>query len=391
MTTTVPADILGLPKPAWAADDVAMLYDMATRFLNEEIAPRYDEFEKNEMVDRESWQKAGAAGLLCASMPEEYGGSGGTFAHESAIIEALGHVGVDGFGIGLHNSIVAPYILHYGSQEQKKKWLPRMATGELIGAIAMTEPGAGSDLQGVKTSARKDGNHYRINGSKTFITNGQLANLIIVVTKTDPAQGAKGTSLMVVETDEVEGFQRGRNLDKIGLKANDTSELFFNDMRVPTSNLLGAQEGEGFVQLMEQLPQERLLIGGQGVAMMERALALTIDYVKQRRAFGKAIIDFQNTQFKLAELKTEATIGRVFYNDCVARHLAGGLDATTASMAKYWLTDLQGKVVDECLQLHGGYGYMNEYPIARMYRDARVQRIYGGTNEIMKLLIGRSL
>jgi len=388
---TNPATVLSVPKPAWAGDDVAMVYDTASRFLSEEIAPRYDEFEKAEMFDRESWKKAGEAGLLCASMPEAYGGAGGTYAHESAIIEAIGHVGVDGFGISLHNSIVAPYILHYGSEEQKRKWLPKMATGELIGAIAMTEPGAGSDLQGVKTRADRDGNHYRINGSKTFITNGQLANLVIVVTKTDPAKGAKGTSLIVVETDEVEGFQRGRNLDKIGMKSNDTSELFFNDVRVPTANLLGHEEGQGFIQLMEQLPQERLQIGAGAIAMCERALAVTIDYVKERKAFGKAIVEFQNTQFKLAELKTEATIGRVFYNDCVARHVASGLDPTTASMAKYWLTDLQGKVVDECLQLHGGYGYMNEYPIARMYRDARVQRIYGGTNEIMKLLIARSL
>ena len=388
---TQPAEILGLPRPAWAGDEVGMLYDMANRFLSEEIAPRYEEFEKNEKFDRESWEKAGANGLLCASMPEEYGGSGGTFAHESAIIEAIGHVGVDGFGIALHNAIVAPYILHYGSDEQKKKWLPKLATGEMIGAIAMTEPGAGSDLQGVKTRAEKDGNQYRINGSKTFITNGQLADLIIVVAKTDPEKGAKGTSLIVLETADADGFERGRNLDKVGLKSNDTSELFFNDVRVPTSNLLGHEEGQGFIQLMQQLPQERLLIGTQAIAMIERALAVTIEYVKERKAFGKAVIDFQNTQFKLAELKTEATIGRVFYNDCVARHLEGGLDPATASMAKYWLTDLQCKVVDECLQLHGGYGYMNEYPIARMYRDARVQRIYGGTNEIMKLLIARGL
>ena len=312
-------------------------------------------------------------------------------AHESAIIEAIAHVGVDGFGIGLHNAIVAPYILRYGSEEQKKKWLPRMATGELIGAIAMTEPGAGSDLQGIKTRAEKDGNRYRINGSKTFITNGQLANLVLLVAKTDPEKGAKGTSLMMVETDGAEGFERGRNLDKIGLKANDTSELFFNDVSVPASALLGSEEGQGFVQLMQQLPQERLMIGTTAIAMAERALALTIEYVKERKAFGQKIIDFQNTQFRLAELKTEATIGRVFYNDCVARHLDGGLDPATASMAKYWLSELQGKVVDECLQLFGGYGYMNEYPIARMYRDARVQRIYGGTNEIMKLLIARSL
>ena len=388
---TNPASVLSLPKPAWVLEDVAMLYDMAHRFLTDEIAPHYDAYERNEIVDRSAWEKAGAAGLLCPSMPEEYGGAGGSFAHESAIIEAIGHVGVDGFGIGLHNAIVAPYILHYGSEEQKKKWLPRMASGELIGAIAMTEPGAGSDLQGVKTRAEKAGNQYRINGSKTFITNGQNANLIVLVTKTDPAKGAKGTSLIVIETDEVEGFERGRNLDKIGLKANDTSELFFNDVTVPTANLLGAEEGQGFIQLMQQLPQERLMIGTGAIAMAERALAATIDYVKERQAFGQKIIDFQNTQFKLAELKTEITIGRVFYNDCVARHLAGGLDPATASMAKYWLSDLQCKVVDECLQLHGGYGYMNEYPIARMYRDARVQRIYGGTNEIMKLLIARSL
>ena len=388
---TNPAEVLSLPKPAWVTEDVAMLYDMATKFLEAEIAPRYEEFEKAEIFDRESWKKAGEAGLLCASMPEEYGGSGGTFAHESAIMEAVSHVGVDGFGIALHNSIVAPYILHYGSEEQKRKWLPRMASGELIGAIAMTEPGAGSDLQGIKTSAVRDGNQYRINGSKTFITNGQLANLIVLVTKTDPSKGAKGTSLIVVETDEVEGFERGRNLDKIGLKSNDTSELFLNNVRVPTANLLGPEEGQGFVQLMQQLPQERLQIGATAIAMAERALAVTIDYVKERQAFGKPILEFQNTQFKLAELKTEATIGRVFYNDCVQRHLNGGLDPVTASMAKYWLSELQGKVVDECLQLHGGYGYMNEYPIARMYRDARVQRIYGGTNEIMKLLIARSL
>jgi acyl-CoA dehydrogenase len=386
-----PEEVLGVPKPDWKTDDVVMLEEMATKFLEAEVLPHYDRFEKQEMFDRSVWELAGENGLLCASMPDEYGGAGGNYAHESAILEAISHVGVDGFGIALHNSIVAPYILHYGSEEQKQKWLPKMATGELIGAIAMTEPGAGSDLQGVKTSAKRDGNHYVINGSKTFITNGQLANLIVVVTKTDPAQGAKGTSLIIVETDGQEGFERGRNLDKIGLKSNDTSELFFDDVRVPTSNLLGTEEGQGFVQLMQQLPQERLQIGGTAIAMAERAIAVTSDYVKERKAFGKAVIEFQNTQFKLAELKTEATIGRVFYNHCVERHVNGGLDPVTASMAKYWLSDLQNKVVDECLQLHGGYGYMNEYPIARMFRDARVQRIYGGTNEIMKLLIARSL
>ena len=388
---TLPAQVLEVPRPDWMSDDLTMLQDMADRFMTSEIAPHYERYEKQEIVDREAWEKAGAAGLLCASVPEEYGGAGGTYAHEAVIAEALGHAGVDGFGIALHNAIVAPYILHHGSEEQKRRWLPKLATGELIGAIAMTEPGAGSDLQGVKTTARKDGNHYVINGSKTFITNGQNANFIIVVTKTDPSAGAKGTSLMVVETDEVEGFERGRNLDKIGLKANDTSELFFNDVRIPTSNLIGTEEGQGFVQLMTELPQERLLIANQAISMIERALALTIDYVRERKAFGKAVIDFQNTQFKLAELKSEAVMARVFVDNCVAQHLKGELTTVTASMAKYLLTELQCKVMDECLQLHGGYGYMNEYPIARMFRDARVQRIYGGTNEIMKLLIARSL
>jgi acyl-CoA dehydrogenase len=385
------AEILGMKPAAWRGEDVAMLQDMAMKWLEAEVAPNYDAYEEAGIVPRAVWEKAGEAGLLCASMPEAYGGAGGTYAHESAIMEALGHVGVDGFGIGLHSSIVAPYILHYGSEEQKRKWLPRMATGELIGAIAMTEPGAGSDLQGIRTSAVRDGNQYRINGSKTFITNGQNANLIIVVTKTDPAQGAKGTSLIVVETYEVEGFTRGRNLDKIGAKANDTSELFFNDVKVPTANLLGPAEGLGFVQLMQQLPQERLQIGATAIAMVERALALTIDYVRERKAFGKAVIDFQNTQFRLAEMKTEAVVGRTFYDWCTAEHLEGRLTPELASMAKLWLTELQGRVVDGCLQMFGGYGYMNEYPIARMFRDARVQRIYGGTNEIMKLLISRSL
>lgn len=388
---TLPSEALQISTPEWRGEDVAMLEDMTNRFMEEEIAPHYDRYEKQEMVDREAWEKAGAAGLLCASMPEEYGGGGGSYAHEAVIAEAIGHVGVDGFGLALHNSIVAPYILHYGSEEQKKKWLPRMATGELISAIAMTEPGAGSDLQGVKTTALKDGNHYKINGSKTFITNGQHANLIVLVVKTDPTAGAKGTSLIVIETKDLEGFERGRNLDKIGLKSNDTSEMFFTDVRVPTSNLLGTEEGRGFFQLMDQLPQERLLIANQAIAAIERALALTIDYVKERKAFGKSVMEFQNTQFKLAELKTEASVARVFVDHCVKIHLQGDLDAVTASMAKYHTTELQCEVMDECLQLHGGYGYMNEYPIARMFRDARVQRIYGGTNEIMKVLISRSL
>ena len=386
-----PAAILGVPAPAWESEDVTMLRDMANRFVEAEVVPHYESFEDNGLVPPSVWHKAGENGLLCAAVPEEWGGAGGHYGHDAAIIEALGHAGADGFGIALHSAIVAPYIQHYGSREQKERWLPRLASGELIGAIAMSEPGAGSDLQGVKTSAMKSGNQYVINGSKTFITNGQNANLIIVVTKTDPSAGAKGTSLIVVETEEVEGFERGRNLDKIGLKANDTSELFFNEVKVPTSNLLGTEEGQGFVQLMQQLPQQRLLIANQAIAAIERALALTIDYVKERKAFGQRIIDFQNTQFKLAQLKAEAVQARVFTNYCVGIHLEGKLDPATASMVKMLTTDLQCKVMDECLQMFGGYGYMNEYPIARMFRDARVQRIYGGTNEIMKLLIARTL
>ncbi|MEM9331852.1 MAG: acyl-CoA dehydrogenase family protein [Pseudomonadota bacterium] len=385
------AEVLSFPKPQWMDEEVSLVSDMANRFMENEIAPHYEQYEKDEIIPRSQWEKAGENGLLCASVPEAYGGAGGTYAHEAAIIEAIGHNGVDGFGIALHSGIVAPYILHYGSEEQKQRWLPRMVSGELIGAIAMTEPAAGSDLQGVKTTAVRDGNQYRINGSKTFITNGQNANLIVLVTKTDPSQGAKGTSLIVIETDEVEGFERGRNLDKIGYKANDTSELFFNDVKVPTSNLLGSDEGQGFFQMMTELPQERLIIANQAMASIELALSLTIDYVKERKAFGKAVIEFQNTQFKLAELKSEATMAKAFVDHCVVQHLQGKLDTATASMAKYLLSDLQGKVTDQCLQLFGGYGYMNEYPIARLYRDARVQRIYGGTNEVMKILISRTL
>ncbi|NRG19604.1 acyl-CoA dehydrogenase family protein [Rhizobiales bacterium] len=382
---------IDVAEPQWMDEEVKLLDDAFARFLEQEIAPGYEDWVEAGCVTKEAWKKTGEGGFLCPAIPEEYGGVGGTFAHEAAIMHRLGVDGFDHFGIALHSGIVAPYILHYGSEDQKKRWLPGLVSGDLIGAIAMTEPGAGSDLQGIKTTAVKDGNHYVINGSKTFITNGQLANLIVVVAKTDPKEGAKGTSLFVVETEEVEGFRRGRNLDKIGLKGNDTSELFFDNVRVPADALLGQDEGKGFYQLMEQLPQERLIVTIQAMAAIERALTVTLDYVKERKAFGKAVIDFQNTQFKLAELKTEATIGRVFVNDCIAKHLEGGLDTVTASMAKYWTTDLQCKVMDECLQLHGGYGYMNEYPIARLYADARVQRIYAGTNEIMKVLIARSL
>jgi acyl-CoA dehydrogenase len=373
------------------SEELELLQDSVRKFLARECVPYYESWERQGMVDRAVWSKAGAAGLLCASIPEAYGGAGGSFAHDAIITKEVNLAGVDGFGMGLHNGIVAPYVLHYGSEEQKRAWLPKLASGEYIGAIAMTEPSGGSDLQAVRTRARRDGNHFIIKGAKTFITNGQLANFIIVVAKTDPDQGAKGITLFAVETDGLEGFRRGRNLDKIGLKANDTSELFFDEVRVPATAMLGAVEGKGFAQLMEQLPQERLLIALYALGRIERALAVTLDYVKTRHAFGQRLIDFQNTQFELAECKTEATIARVFVETLVGQHLAGGLDTATASMAKYWLTDLQCKIIDRCLQLHGGYGYMNEYPIARMFRDARVERIYGGANEIMKVVIARTL
>jgi len=385
--------VLAVEKPAFMAEeDIAIFEDAVGKFFDEH-APEATvaKWRKNHCVDRDMWTKAGVAGLLGLSTPEEYGGAGGDYRHEVVLMDQLGKKGVDGFGASLHNAIVMPYIVHYGTEEQKRRWLPRLATGELVGAIAMTEPGAGSDLQGVKTTAKKAGNQYVLNGSKTFITNGQTANLIIVVAKTDPAGDARGTSLLIVETDGTEGFERGRNLDKLGHEAQDTSELFFNDVKIPTENLLGVDEGQGFFQLMGQLPQERLNIAVQGMATIERALELTIAYVKARQAFGKAIIDFQNTQFVLAECKTEATVAKVFVNHCIGQHLDGKLDAATASMAKYWVTDLENKIVDRCLQLFGGYGFMNEYPIARMYKDSRVQRIYGGTNEIMKLLIARTL
>lgn len=385
--------VLNVEKPAFMAEeDIAIFEDAVGKFFDEH-APESTvaKWRKNHCVDRDMWTKAGEAGLLGLSTPEQYGGAGGDYRHEVVLMEQLGKKGVDGFGASLHNAIIMPYIVHYGTEEQKRRWLPRLATGELVGAIAMTEPGAGSDLQGVKTTAKKVGNQYVINGSKTFITNGQTANLIIVVAKTDPAGGARGTSLLIVETDGAEGFERGRNLDKLGQEAQDTSELFFNDVKIPTENLLGTDEGQGFFQLMGQLPQERLNIAVQGMATIERALELTIAYVKDRKAFGKAIIDFQNTQFVLAECKTEATVAKVFVNHCIGLHLDAKLDAATASMAKYWVSDLEGKIVDRCLQLFGGYGFMNEYPIARMYKDSRIQRIYGGTNEIMKLLIARTL
>ena len=375
-----------------ADDEFTMFGDSVGRFLDANASPStIAKFREDGIVPRSFWTKAAEAGLLGLSTPTEYGGVGGDFRHEVILMNEIGRRGFEGWDVTLHNAIVPPYIETYGSEEQKRHWLPRLASGEYISAIAMTEPGTGSDLQAIKTSARRDGNHYVINGQKTFITNGQNADFILVVAKTDQKAGARGVSIILVDAADAEGFERGRNLDKMGRDSSDTSELFFNDVRVPTANLLGSEEGQGFAQLMENLPQERLIVAVQCMASIEYVLALTLDYVKERSAFGKAIIDFQNTQFKLAEMKTEATIARVFVDYCVGQHLEGALDSPTASMAKYWVSDLLGKITDECLQFFGGYGFMNEYPIAQAYKDARVTRIYGGTTEIMKLLIARTL
>ena len=371
--------------------DLRLFQDSVRKFLGVHATKEHVEtWRKNKIIDRAFWARAAEAGFLGLCVPEAYGGPGVDFRFDMAFVEELAAIGLEAFGGPMHNSVVAPYIVEFGDDAQKQRWLPGMVAGELIGAIAMTEPGAGSDLRGIRTTARRDGDHYVLNGQKTYITNGQTANLIAVVAKTgdDPTSGS--VSLLFVETDQAAGFSRGRNLEKIGMDVADTSELFFDNVAVPASNLLGA-EGAGLHQLMAKLPQERLIIAVQGVAAIERALALTIDQVKQRSAFGQKIFEFQNTQFTLAECKTEATIARVFVDHCLNLHVRGDLDTTTAAMAKYWITDLQCRVIDECLQLHGGAGYMLEYPIAQMYRDARAQRIYGGANEIMKMLVARSL
>ncbi len=376
---------------AWMTPELEMLRDTAKRFFERECVPNDKRWSEQRHADREIWQKAGAAGLLCASIPEAYGGGGGNFLHEAVIAEAQAESLVAGFSNSVHSGIVAHYLLAYGSEAQKQRWLPRMATGECVAAIAMTEPSAGTDLQRIRTRAVREGDHYRIQGSKTFITNGYHANLICVAVKTDATAGAKGVSLVFVETDGLAGFRRGRLLDKMGQKTIDTAELFFDDVRVPVDNLLGGEEGQGFAQLMQQLPQERLLIGIGTVALMFRALQETTDYVRQREVFGKPLLAQQNTRFKLAECATQATIARSFVDDCVARLQRGELDVPTAAMVKWWTTDAYGKLVDECLQFFGGYGYMNEYPIARMYADARVGRIYGGANEVMKEIIARAI
>lgn len=385
---------MSILNSSWVDDELRILHDSALRFTEAEFAPQREAWEQQGMCDRQAWRVAGEAGLLCASIPESYGGAGGNYCHEAIIYDAMirgGAAASIAGGNTVHSQIVAHYVLNYGSEQQKHNWLPKMAAGELVGAIAMTEPGAGSDLQGVKTTALRNGDDYVINGSKTFISNGQHAELILVVCKTDPAAGARGTSIIMVETDGLEGFTRGRNLDKIGLKEADTSELFFDDVRVPQANLIGDEEGQGFIQLMLQLPQERLSIACAGATIAEMAVEATVVYTKERGAFGKTVFDFQNTRFKLAECKTEATISRAFVDQCIDKHMRGELSAEQASMAKWWCTQKQCDIVDECLQLHGGYGYMWEYPIARMYADSRVQKIYGGTNEIMKELISRSL
>jgi alkylation response protein AidB-like acyl-CoA dehydrogenase len=378
-------------RPAWSDEDVEAFRDLAHSFLAKECAPNEERWGEQQHVDREVWNKAGEVGLLCPSIPTEYGGGGGTFALEAALAEEHTRTLSPSLGTSVHSTIVAHYINNYGTETQRQRWLPKMATGELVGAIAMTEPGTGSDLQNVKTKAIKQGDEYVIDGSKTFITNGLLADLVIVVAKTDPENAAKGISLVVVETDGAAGFARGRVLKKIGQHGQDTAELFFDGVRVPADNLLGEDEGQGFVQLMQQLPQERLIIAVAAVAAIEEALALTVRYTKERTAFGKPVFNFQNTKFKLAEMATTAKVARVFLDDCIGKHIAGELDVQTASMAKWWTTQMQCDVADECLQLFGGYGYMQEYPISRMYTDSRIQKIYGGTNEIMKEIISRFL
>jgi len=379
------------PRPAWSDDDVEAYRDLAHSFLAKECAPNEERWNEQQHVDREIWNKAGELGLLCSSIPAEYGGGGGTFALEAAFAEEQARTLSASLGTAVHSTIVAHYIARYGTEEQKHRWLPKMATGELVGAIAMSEPGTGSDLQNVRTKAIRTGDEYVIDGSKTFISNGLLCDLVITVAKTDPENAAKGISLIVVETADLDGFSRGRVLKKIGQHGQDTAELFYDGVRVPAANLLGTEEGQGFIQLMQQLPQERLIMAVAAVAAIEETLAHTLRYTKEREAFGKPVFEFQNTRFKLAETATIAKVARVFIDDCVAKHIAGELDVPTASMAKWWTTQMQCDVADECLQFFGGYGYMAEYPISRMFTDSRVQKIYGGTNEIMKEIISRFL
>jgi alkylation response protein AidB-like acyl-CoA dehydrogenase len=371
------------------SDEHEMFRDSVRRFMEREMAPHHEAWEEKGEVPRSAWKKAGEQGFLCVAIPEEWGGAGADRRYSIILMEEQARLNLTGLGFPLHSDIVAPYIDHYGTPEQKRAWLPRMASGDAIAAIAMTEPGGGSDLQAIRTMAVRDGDDYVISGQKTFITNGQTADLILVACKTDRSEGARGISLIMIEADRP-GFQRGRRLKKLGTKAQDTSELFFNEVRVPAANRIG-EEGRGFGYMMQELAWERMHVGIQAVSCCEAALEWTIDYTKNRKAFGKPVIDFQNSRFTLAEMKTEVQVGRIFLDRCLELVLEGKLDTTTAAMVKLWTSEMQGKVLDACLQLHGGYGFMWEYPITRAFADARVQRIYAGTNEIMKELIGRTL
>ena len=374
----------------WMDEELAIFRDAVSRFVEAEMVPNEELWRRQQNVGKDIWRKAGAMGLLCTDVSADYGCVGGDFRHEAVLYEELGRRGLSGFGQGVH-SICAHYLVNHGTEEQKQRFLPRMARGELIGAIGMTEPSAGSDLQGMRTRAVRDGRRLHRQRLENLHHQRLLGGLDRLVVKTRPGEGAKGTSILMVETTDLEGYRVGRILDKMGLKSQDTAELFFENVRVPAANLLGGAEGQGFYQLMGDLPYERALIAVAAVAAMEGALAETVKYVKDRKAFGRTIAEFQNTKFKLAEIATKTRIARVFVDDCIARIVAGTLDTVTASMAKYWITDTQQEVLDECVQLHGGYGYMNEYLVCRMFVDSRVQRIYGGTNEIMKELISRSL
>jgi len=374
----------------WLDDDLRMLREAVSRFVETEMLPHEARWRKQKHVDRETWRKTGEAGFLLMDVPAEYGGGGGDFRHEAVLYEECNRRGLSGFGQGVH-SIAAHYVLNYGTEQQKRRWLPRMASGELIGAIAMTEPGAGSDLKGIRTRAVREGDEYVINGSKIFITNGSIATILMLVVRTDPGDRSRGLSILMVETENLPGYRVGRVLDKMGMTAQDTSELYFEDVRVPADCLLGLEEGRGMHMLMGDLPYERLTIALGGVAAMEGAYAETVRYTKERQAFGQKIGEFQNTRFKLAEVATQVRVARVFVDRCIEQLVAGELDTETAAMAKWWITDIQQKVIDECVQLFGGYGYMNEYLVCRMFADSRVQRIYGGTNEIMKELISRSI